>query len=163
MEKKKKISAIRISRSSTRDGLSDAAMDATRGPSSGHAKTSISAVVDGTSSRIEDAASAVDESDKSTRISHLNDPRLDKSCPRPRSFSSTNAQEGGGGEGPGDERKGAEIGFGVVKRSVARSPSVTVANFIHCKLCLDDYPPREMVQLSNCRCLFCADCVMTWV
>ena len=43
--------------------------------------------------------------------------------------------------------------------AVARSPSVTVANFIHCKLCLCDYPPREMVQLANCRCLFCADCV----
>ena len=41
----------------------------------------------------------------------------------------------------------------------ARSPSVTVANFIHCKLCLCDYPPREMVQLANCRCLFCADCL----
>lgn len=58
-----------------------------------------------------------------------------------------------------DQNIGAASGSGGVV--VARSPSVTVANFIHCKLCLCDYPPREMVQLSNCRCLFCADCVST--
>ena len=66
------------------------------------------------------------------------------SRPASRSSSTTAGAAGGGGGG-----------------AVARSPSVTVANFIHCKLCLCDYPPREMVQLANCRCLFCADCLTT--
>jgi len=46
---------------------------------------------------------------------------------------------------------------------VAHSPSVCVSNHIHCKLCFCDYPPREMVQLAKCRCLFCAVCLSTYV
>ena len=100
-----------------------------------------------------DADNFAEELDKSSRLSNQEDPLIEIPPPPP-SLSST------GNIGSGRDTGRENLGSGSAS-VVARSPSVTVANFLHCKLCLCDYPPREMVQLSNCRCLFCADCVST--